>query len=91
MEDGLAYSEPADWFYPTRHYLGAVLLELGRAQEAERTYREDLAKNPENGWALYGLSQALLKQKEKVPAKEVTARFRKAFAASDLQLTRSAF
>jgi tetratricopeptide (TPR) repeat protein len=91
LEDGLAYAEPADWFYPTRHYLGALLLELGRAKEAEATYREDLAKNPENGWALYGLWQALLKQKQKAPAKQVEARFRKAFAASDLTLTRSAF
>jgi tetratricopeptide (TPR) repeat protein len=91
LEDGLAYAEPADWFYPTRHYLGALLLELGRAKEAEASYREDLAKNPENGWALYGLWQALLEQKQKAPAKEAEARFRKAFAASDLTLTRSAF
>jgi tetratricopeptide (TPR) repeat protein len=91
MEDALAYAEPADWFYPTRHYLGALLLERGLFKEAEASYREDLVKNPENGWALYGLWQALLKQKQKAPAKEVEARFRKAFAGSDLTLTRSAF
>jgi tetratricopeptide (TPR) repeat protein len=91
IEDGLAYSEPADWFYPTRHYLGALQLELSQAKEAEATYREDLVKNPENGWALYGLWQALLKQKQKLPAKEAEARFRKAFRDSDLELTRSAF
>ena len=27
QEDGFAYDEPADWFYPMRHYLGAALLE----------------------------------------------------------------
>src|SRR5690606_31392680 len=26
LEDKLAYNEPADWFYPVRHYLGAALL-----------------------------------------------------------------
>jgi tetratricopeptide (TPR) repeat protein len=91
IEDGLAYSEPADWFYPTRHYLGALQLELERAKDAEATYREDLVKNPENGWALFGLWQALLKQKQKGPAKEAEARFRKAFGDSDVKLTRSAF
>jgi tetratricopeptide (TPR) repeat protein len=91
IEDGLAYSEPADWFYPTRHYLGALQLELGQAQEAEATYRADLAKNPENGWALYGLWQALAAQKQKLPAKDAEARFRKAFRESDIALTRSAF
>lgn len=91
LEDGLQYAEPADWFYPTRHYLGALQLELGLLLEAEATYREDLLRNPENGWALYGLWQALLRQKKKAPAKEVEGRFRKAFQASDVQLTRSAF
>jgi tetratricopeptide (TPR) repeat protein len=91
LEDALQYSEPADWFYPTRHYLGALQLELGQALEAEATYRADLARNPENGWALFGLWQALLKQKKKAPAKEAEARFRKAFRASDVELRRSAF
>src|SRR5690606_12720300 len=29
LEDGLAYNEPADWFYPVRHSLGAALLDAG--------------------------------------------------------------
>ena len=32
-EDRLAYDEPADWFVPSRHLLGAVLLKAGRASE----------------------------------------------------------
>jgi tetratricopeptide (TPR) repeat protein len=91
LEDALQYAEPADWFYPTRHYLGALQLELGKPSEAEASYRADLERNPENGWALYGLWQALLQQKQKAPAKEAEARFRKAFKASDLELKRSAF
>ncbi|HEX6239847.1 MAG TPA: hypothetical protein VFZ61_03090, partial [Polyangiales bacterium] len=91
LEDALQYAEPADWFYPTRHYLGALQLELGRAREAEATYRADLERNPENGWALFGLWQALAKQKKNRESKQVEARFREAFRASDFALTRSAF
>lgn len=30
-EDRLAYDEPADWFFPTRHVLGAALIKAGRS------------------------------------------------------------
>src|SRR5260370_18438216 len=58
-EDKLAYNEPADWFFPARHLLGAQLLLAGRAGQAEQVYREDLRRNPRNGWALRGLAPAL--------------------------------
>ena len=38
-----------------RQNLGAVLLAAGRADEAEAVFWEDLRKNPENGWSLFGL------------------------------------
>src|SRR5205085_3750108 len=40
-EDRLAYDEPADWFVPVRHVLGAALLKEARAVHAEAVYRED--------------------------------------------------
>jgi tetratricopeptide (TPR) repeat protein len=58
-EDQLAYDEPADWFFPTRHLLGAVLIKAGKAAEAEVVYRDDLNRHPNNGWALHGLAQSL--------------------------------
>jgi len=58
-EDGLAYNEPSDEFFPVRHLLGAALLDAKRPAEAEAVYREDLKRNPNNGWALHGLAQAL--------------------------------
>jgi len=58
-EDQLAYDEPADWFVPGRHLLGAKLLEANQAAEAERVYRDDLARHPDNGWLLFGLTRAL--------------------------------
>jgi tetratricopeptide (TPR) repeat protein len=42
LEDDLPYDEPWGWMQPIRHALGALLLEQGRAAEAEAVYREDL-------------------------------------------------
>src|SRR5262249_57881801 len=89
-EVGMAYNEPADWFYPMRHYLGASLLEAKRAKEAEQVFREDLKRNPGNGWALYGLSRALSARKSKTAAK-ARAEFEAAWAKADTQLSRAAF
>jgi tetratricopeptide (TPR) repeat protein len=90
LEDQLAYNEPADWFYPTRHYLGALLLERGNAKEAEAVYREDLARNPDNGWALFGLAKALGAQ-HKPTQRETEQAFERAWKDADVKLTRSAF
>jgi tetratricopeptide (TPR) repeat protein len=89
--DRLAYSEPADWFYPVRHYLGAALLTAGKHAKAEAVYREDLARNPENGWSLFGLTRALAGQKKTKEAAATEARFRKAWARADIELTTTAF
>ena len=91
MEDKLAYSEPADWFYPLRHFLGAALLDGHRGAEAEAVFRRDLEKNPHNGWALFGLWQALKEQKKQPEAAEAERVFQTAWSRSDLRLARSAF
>lgn len=41
LDDGLPYDEPWGWMQPTRHALGALLLERGRVEEAEAVYRAD--------------------------------------------------
>ena len=38
-------------------------------------YREDLRRHPDNGWALYGLAQALAAQKKNGEAAAVRKRF----------------
>jgi tetratricopeptide (TPR) repeat protein len=91
LQDTFNYIEPPQWYYPVRHSLGAVLLRRGRAAEAERVYRADLRKFPENGWALFGLAKALEAQGRSTEAKAVDARFRKAWAGSDVTLTASRF
>ena len=91
LQDTFNYIEPPQWYYPVRHSLGAVLLRHGQAAQAERVYREDLRKFPENGWALFGLAKALEAQGKSTEAKAVEARFRKAWANADVTLTASRF
>jgi tetratricopeptide (TPR) repeat protein len=85
-EDSLIYQEPADWSAPVRQHLGAVLLEAGRADEAETVFWEDLRRNPENGWSLFGLKQALEAQGKTAEAAAIAERFRKAWKDADITL-----
>jgi tetratricopeptide (TPR) repeat protein len=89
IEDTLAYSEPEDWHYPVRQYLGAVLLDAGKPAEAETAYLEDLKKHPENGWSLFGLAQALDAQSKRSEAADVRKRFDTAWRNADISLTAS--
>ena len=91
LEDALAYTEPPEWQAPPRLTLGAILLESGRLAEAETVYWEELRRNRNNGWALYGLAQALRAQKKDDKATLIDARFRKAWARADIQLSASRF
>ena len=91
LEDGLAYDEPAGWFFPVRHLLGAELLRVGRAQEAEKTYRDDLARHPGNGWALYGLVQALKAEGRDAESRAAEADFRTAWRQATISISASAF
>jgi len=90
QEDGFAYDEPADWFYPMRHYLGAALLDAKKPGEAEAVFREDLKHNPGNGWALHGLSAALAAQGKKDEAAAARKKFEEAWKDADITLTRAA-
>lgn len=84
IEDALVYTEPADWYQPTRQALGAVLLKAGRPQAAEVAYREDLKIYPDNGWSLYGLTQSLQAQKKTREAKAVQQQFKQAWKYADV-------
>ena len=89
LEDTFTYIEPPDWPQPMRHYLGAALLEAGRAEEAEAVYREDLAWNQNNGWSLHGLWQALEAQGKADEAAAARASYEAAWSGADTELTRS--
>ncbi|MGQ0429079.1 MAG: hypothetical protein ACT4UQ_04020 [Gammaproteobacteria bacterium] len=83
IEDTLLYDEPPAWHSPARQALGAVLLTAGKPKAAEQAYRDELKRNPENGWSLFGLERALRAQGRKAEAAEVAARFAAAWANAD--------
>lgn len=58
LQDLLPYQEPPYWYYPVRQSLGAAYLKAGRAKEAVATFKTALKETPNNGWAIYGLSEA---------------------------------
>jgi tetratricopeptide (TPR) repeat protein len=89
IEDGIPYNEPSVWHQPPRQVLGAILLEAGRAKEAEAVYRQDLARWRENGWSLFGLAQSLAAQGRAEEAAAVRRRFDIAWARADVTLTSS--
>ncbi|MGR0189115.1 tetratricopeptide repeat protein [Azospirillum aestuarii] len=89
IEDTLSYMEPPYWYYPVRQSLGAVLLQTGQAAEAERAFRASLTKTPHNGWALYGLTEALRAQGRTAEAEQTAERLARSWAGDRSQLALS--
>jgi len=92
LEDALPYDEPWGWMQPTRHALGALLLEQGRVAEAEAVYRADLGydgklgracQHPDNVWSLHGLHECLVRRGDTVEAPLVKTRLDLAQARAD--------
>lgn len=86
LQDEQNYDEPPSWYTSTRNVLGAVYLKAGRPKAAEKVYREDLEVFPRNGWALFGLAQALSAQGRRAEAAQVTSAFKQAWTRADVAL-----
>jgi hypothetical protein len=67
------------------------LLAADRPAEAEAIYWQDLSRNRENGWSLFGLLQSLKAHGKTDAAVLIEARFRKAWSRADVKLTASRF
>lgn len=100
LDDNLPYNEPWGWMQPTRHALGALLLEQGRVHEAEAVYRADLGldaslprpcQHPDNVWALHGYHECLVKQGRTREAALIAPRLALAQARADQPITVSCF
>ena len=91
LEDALPYTEPPPWYFPVRQSLGAALLAAGQAGDAASVYREDLRRNPENGWSLFGLAKSLRARGDTRAATAVDRRFKSAWTRADVALTASRF
>ena len=83
IEDSMYYSEPEDWMIPARQYLGAYYLKTGNTAAAEKTYREDLAWNPGNGWSLLGLCQSLKAQNKTAEVTGYEKKYLLSFSRAD--------
>jgi len=88
-QDQLAIDDPEPFPFAARHWLGAALLDAKQFGQAERVYREDLARHPQNGWALIGLQQALRGQGK--PTREVDEDLRNSWARADVRIRASRF
>ena len=100
LDDTLPYDEPWGWMQPTRHALGALLLEQGYYGEAETIYREDLGlmptlsracQHPNNIWSLHGLNECLTQRGEKVEAPFIKKQLDLALARSDVAIHASCY
>ena len=100
LDDALPYDEPWGWMQPTRHALGALLLEQGRVAEAEAVYRSDLGldgklsracQHLDNLWSLHGLHECLTRRGETVEAALIKQRLDLAMARSEVPVKASCF
>jgi len=85
IEDEIPYDEPPGWHAPVRQTLGVVLLAANQPAEAESVYREELRRNPSNGWSLRGLAESLRAQKRDREAAEAEQQLAAAWANADIQ------
>jgi tetratricopeptide (TPR) repeat protein len=72
VQDKMGFQDPPAWYYPMRETLGAVLLQNGQPDEAEKVFRDDLKRNPNNPRSLFGLWKTL--EAEKKPDEAAAAR-----------------
>ena len=98
LDDNLEYEEPWSWPQPTRHALGALLMEAGEHDEAEAIYRADLgldgklprpSQHPRNVWALHGLHECLVRRGETVELPHVKLLLDQALARADIPIRAS--
>lgn len=94
-DDNLPYDEPWGWMQPTRHALGALLLEQGSVQEASELYAADLGyddslpralQHPNNVWSLHGYHECLLKLGRDAEAKIIWKQLTMAQAVADVSI-----
>ncbi len=100
LDDTLEYDEPWAWMQPTRHALGALLLEQGEVDEAEAIYRADLGlddrlrrpcQHPDNVWSLHGLHECLSRRGETTELRHVRKRLDRAMARADVDIRASCY
>ncbi|KAJ5292032.1 hypothetical protein N7478_001283 [Penicillium angulare] len=99
-DDNLPYDEPWGWMQPTRHALGALLIEQGRVEEAAEVYAADLGidqllpralRHPNNVWALHGYHECLSRLGRIAEARIIEPQLTLALAMADVPIRSSCF
>ncbi|MEH6527559.1 MAG: hypothetical protein V7723_15940 [Sneathiella sp.] len=100
LDDALLYDEPWGWMQPTRHALGALLMEVEQYEEAESIYRADLGlddtlaracQHPRNVWSLHGLHECLDRRGEQTEAKHIKLMLDQAVARATVPIHASCY
>ncbi|NRP72674.1 hypothetical protein ILFOPFJJ_03573 [Ensifer psoraleae] len=86
VEDRLSYMEPRHWYYPLGQSLGAALLRVGDLDGAEKAFLESLDLAPNNGWALFGLSEVYRARGDEALVEKTTRRWREAWVGNTSML-----
>lgn len=100
VEDELPFDEPWAWMMPSRHALGALLLEQDHVEEAAQVYEADLGltddviranQHPSNVWALLGLHTCYERLGKVERARLIKGERDRALARADVSLGSSCF
>jgi tetratricopeptide (TPR) repeat protein len=100
LDDALLYDEPWGWMQPTRHALGALLMEARKFDEAEAVYRADLGldgtlarpcQHPRNVWSLHGLHECLVRRGEHTEARHLKLQLDQAIARATVHIRASCY
>ncbi len=100
LDDNLEFAEPWGWAMPTRHALGALLLQQGQVEEALAVYRADLGfdrslcramQRRNNVWSLRGYVTCLEGLGRSAEADLARPQLELALARADVEITASCF
>ena len=99
-DDALPFDEPWAWMQPTRHALGALLLEQGHIEKALAVYSADLGmdetlprvlRHPNNVWSLHGYHECLMRLGRREEAEKVEGALKAALEIADVPIRSSCF
>jgi tetratricopeptide (TPR) repeat protein len=100
FDDELLYDEPWGWMQPTRHALGALLMDAKKFEEAETVYRADLGlddtlprpcQHPKNVWSLHGLDECLKRRGETLERRHIKLLLDQALARAEVPIRASCY
>jgi hypothetical protein len=82
----MPYTEPPVYPRPVPEAVGRAALRARNFRDAESVYRHLLERDPDSGFALAGLHQALAGQGKSAEAESTAAEFHKAWPSADAEV-----